>query len=315
MVRKIVKSNSKPESKPTNRMNSPTSSQVVKPEAYNEEVALRQVLGETLRKPITLGTVLLGTLGAIGTILFVPGGAVTGGIVFCTGAAVGTIAWARNYFGKRDTYLQQYHERLHEQFEVARKERLKNLQTSLKTGGNQCEQGREQVDQLDESFQNIKEILTRKLFKGELMYSRYLGTAEQVYLSGLKNLEKIISIMMSIRGIDISELIHDIEELTPKQSTSKPTVAQQRKLTTLKERKKLYDDAQSEIDVLLAQNEEAITGLSQTSASIAHLDTGTSSRSVSTMDEAMELLNDFIARHGGDNTKETISLKLAAENS
>jgi predicted ribosome quality control (RQC) complex YloA/Tae2 family protein len=280
------------------------------PGAYDEGEALRQVFNQTLSKPSTLGTFLIGTAGALGVILFAPAWATFGGMVFAGGLVGGTWAWYRNYFGKRNVYLQQYHQQLHKQFEAARVAKLENLKSSLDAGANQCEQGRKQVDDLDESFQTISEILTRKLSQGELMYSRFLGMAEQVYLSGLRNLEKVITLMLSIQSTNIDELNRSIQELESLEKNTGLSAAQKRSLTALKKRKGLYDTAKADIDTLLAQNDEAITTLSETSSAIAHLDTEANSLSRSGIESEMQTLSEFIARHNGENAAEKISLKL-----
>ena len=139
------------------------------------------------------------------------------------------------------------------------------------------EQGATQAKMLNEKFENLSDVLNRRLSDGELTYARYLGMAEQVYLSGLDNLHEVAVALRSIRTIDPDRIRTRLAELEAAGSAS----AERRKESAaLQERKELHTAQQQRVDQLIAQNEAAMTVLDKTATALAETKTGKGQASI-----------------------------------
>ena len=63
-------------------------------------------------------------------------------------------------------------------------------------------QGREQFKRIQLKYQNVRDLLNDKLNSGELAFGRFIGAAEQVYLSTLDNLKQVVATLQSVGSID-----------------------------------------------------------------------------------------------------------------
>ncbi|MFA6536060.1 MAG: hypothetical protein WC250_03825 [Candidatus Paceibacterota bacterium] len=225
---------------------------------YSETAARRAALSDTIQHPLTLWPPALGVAAGFGLGLFgmvtVP--AALGIAAGCT--FVGAANWAIKFFGGRDACLQRYYAELHDRFEVMKEQKLETVATDLKKLG--CNQGREQVGQLADKFENLRTVLSRVLNEGELSFTRFLGSAEVVYASAVSNLERVANILTNISDINRGDISRKLDLLKRKLIR---TSADERTVKTLEERAKLYDDSQAEVAELLARNEEVLTAIDQ----------------------------------------------------
>ncbi|MFA6446019.1 MAG: hypothetical protein WCW14_02090, partial [Candidatus Paceibacterota bacterium] len=136
-------------------------------------------------------------------------------------------------------------------------------------------------------------------------YSRFLGTAELVFKSGIENLDRIITILTNLRDIDRKALEKKITAL----GVNIRTNADQRTLVTLRERAKLYDDGQEEIANLLASNEEALTELDKAGIAVGKIKVS-SANSGNNLDNAMADLIGLVKRTSIRNDSKSSSLTL-----
>ena len=86
--------------------------------------------------------------------------------------------------------------------------------TAIKGAEQHARQGAEQFKRMQEKYQNVRELLEQKLSSGELAFGRFIGAAEQVYLSTLDNLKQAVTIMRSAGSIDpvyINERLKHLE--------------------------------------------------------------------------------------------------------
>ena len=132
-------------------------------------------------------------------------------------------------------------------------------------------QGAVQLKMLREKFENLSEIMKRRLNAGELTYARYLGMAEQVYLSALDNLNEVAVALRSISTIDPDYIQSRLRELS---SSEQGAGEQHEESTALQERGNLYDEQQQRVTKLVAQNETAMTVLDKTATALAETKTG-----------------------------------------
>jgi dsDNA-binding SOS-regulon protein len=94
--------------------------------------------------------------------------------------------------------------------------------------------------------------------------------AEQVYLSGLDNLQRIAHTLASIQAIDedyVRSRILDLKRIR------EPSASKTQELESLQARLSLKDAQRAKVDQWLAQNEQAMTQIDSTMAAIAALDT------------------------------------------
>lgn len=132
-------------------------------------------------------------------------------------------------------------------------------------------QGAAQLQMLREKFENLSEIMKRRLNAGELTYARYLGMAEQVYLSALDNLNEVAVALRSVSTINPDYIESRLSEL----SNSEQGIGEQHEESAaLQERSSLYDEQQQRVTQLIAQNETAMTVLDKTATALAETKTG-----------------------------------------
>ena len=118
-----------------------------------------------------------------------------------------------------------------------------------------------QLQGLREKLRGLTEVIERRLNAGELTYGRYLGTAEQVYLSAVDNLHEVAVALRSKAVIDPAYIEQRLRELPPNGADEERN--------TLLERRALLLTQHDKVTRLLSQNETAMTALSNTSAALA----------------------------------------------
>jgi hypothetical protein len=259
---------------------------------FSEAAAKRAALSEVIQHPLTLWPPAVGMATAFGLGLF---GIVTAPVamgIAAGGLIVGAAHWATRYLGGSDVYMQKYYAKLHEEFDEMKKEKSAKLATDLKKLG--CERGQIQVDQFEEKFRNLIEVFRRVVSEQELTFSRFVGTAERVYKSSLDNLDRIVTMLLNIDDIDRDDIGKRIASLKRKATR---TPADERSIAALQEQAGVYDSTQQEVDELLARNEEALATLDKAGNAAVRLQDRTSSQTPQeTLADAMELLNNMIAR-------------------
>lgn len=131
-------------------------------------------------------------------------------------------------------------------------------------------QGAEQFNRIQQKYQNVRELLENKLNSGELTFGRFIGAAEQVYLSTLDNLKQVINILQSAGSIDPLYINSRIKQL---KENNKNSEADKKELEALNKRLKLRDDQFQQVETFLSNNEEAMTRMEETTAAIALMKT------------------------------------------
>ena len=264
----------------------------------DDAAARRAALSDTIQHPLTLLPVAGGLVAGIGlttlSVASIPFGI---GIAF-GGLMVGASNWAIRFFSSTDAYRQKFYAKRHEEFERVKEEKAQQLATDLKKLG--CKRGQQQVGQLEEKFQNLVEVFSRVLSPGELTYCRFVDTAELVYTSGLNNLERIVVLLTNTDDIDRKEIQERIETFESKKAR---TTADERNLNALKKQATVYDSTAQEVEDLLAQNEEALATMDETGQAALRLkDRSATLSPKQTMQEAMDLLGEMVARAKRSNT-------------
>jgi len=148
----------------------------------------------------------------------------------------------------------------------------------------------EQLAALQQKRQSLVKVLERRLDAGELTYSRYLATSQQVYNSALHNLHEVAVAYESISSIDENYIERRLTELVTDDSDG---ASSERERTTLEQRRDLRQAQRRKIAQLLAQNESALTALNRTATALADVPIG---KRPEDADAAMEALDELAAR-------------------
>ena len=190
------------------------------------------------------------------------------------GLALGCGSAVINIFFRGDALSACYLQKLAEATNVQKTQMLDHLRSRLAQGRtipgaeDYAEQGLEQFERMRLRFDKLRSLLAVKFQQGELSYSRFLGAAEQVYLGSLDNLQRIVSLLESAGGIDASYIERRLTHLEGLRSTS-----DRKEQQTLLRRQQLRAKQLEQVNELLTANEEAMTALEETVASVAAMAT------------------------------------------
>ncbi|MBI3552082.1 MAG: hypothetical protein HY077_06155 [Elusimicrobia bacterium] len=243
---------------------------------FSREATKKAVLKATLEHPVTMYSAGVGMLGALAVGLFgaatLPVAATVGGL----GLGMGSMLY--NYFVRGDALADLHVKQLYEDLAKQRRKTMDGLEKSLKRVGDkakgevaeQAEQGAQQFSQIGERFETLKKTLDEKLSTGELTYGRYLGAAEQVYLSVLDNLSVMAAQLQSVAAIDTRYISSKRKALGAQNSQR---AADKEELKTLEERDRLVKETLEKVNDLVSRNEVAITQMDKLSAALAELRT------------------------------------------
>jgi len=226
----------------------------------------RAVLGTTAQKPYVLYPTAIGVLGAVAAVLLGPSPFLV--VPAVLGGVVGVGSWAFDYFVRREHHASAYLRDVRRVLSDRRRWAIQTLDRELAEVDSR--DGLAQLARLQQKYEAFEELLNKKLDRKELTHGRYLGMAEQVFLSGLDNLQRVAHTLGSIKAIDedyVSERIRAIDAL------AEPSDVQRAELESLRTRLALKASQRDKVSRWLAQNERAMTQIDMTMAAIAAMDT------------------------------------------
>src|SRR6266851_4707806 len=144
------------------------------------------VLSSSLQHPAVIYPAAAGVLGGLGAALL------TASPALITGAAIGggvaLVSLGVNCLLRRQHFASSYIEKAHQALIAYRTSVLEHLERDLREAGSR--EGRSQFERFAEKIKAFEDVLDDKLGKNELTYSRFLGIAQQVYLSGMDKLRQ-----------------------------------------------------------------------------------------------------------------------------
>ena len=149
-----------------------------------------------------------------------------------------------------------------------------------------------QLDAIGEKRDNLTAVLDERLEVGELTYSRYQSTAQQVYLAVVSNLREVVISKKSVRAIDIDYIDHRLAELRAEGGSEA-----QAEISSLEDRRALATPQDAKATYLLAQNESAMTLLDRTATALADAPIGVAPQDAEAAMEALEELADRAGRY------------------
>ena len=263
---------------------------------FSSHAVKKAVRSESLLHPLSLYASSVGLLSGLGWFLFeMPILAIgMGGLL---GVGVGTITI--NMFFRGDAIARKYIDTLSGRFAREREIILQSLSSDLEQcmhikGAEQyTEQAQQQYVFIEEKYSTFRTMLDKKLNRGELTYARFLGAAEQVYLGGLDTLRRIVVLLQSVSTIDRDYIAERVAEL---RQLEKIEPADKREFQTLKERLALLQQQLKQVNQLLTDNEESMTVMNQTIATVAQMQTGSGLASMD-LETAMENLQELAKRN------------------
>lgn len=190
------------------------------------------------------------------------------------------------YWAAARSHAQQYLDRQ----TVAR---IQALEADLRRLG--AEQAVAQLRSLRDKLRSLTEVVERRLDAGELAAGRYRATGDQVYLSAVDNLQDIAATLTSIAAIDEAQLRHREQALLARGADAGTA----RELASVRERRALHAEQSARIAELLAENESAMTALSNAAAALANVRTrhGHASTDVATAMADLEALAERAPRY------------------
>jgi hypothetical protein len=242
--------------------------------ALNKSIMDNWVVGASI------GAVPVGILTAflLGTGVGIP---IIGGALLVGG---GTWAWKR--YIKGDKFLDQYRDHLRQLLDEDTKRRRAELQRALDEYGN--EHACEQLEQFQNKIKVFIEILDMKFpDKNQLTYNRYYTVAQEVFLSGIDNLNEVLLIHKTLDAIDPEYIERSLKRLQDYELD--PAVKKERNSLLLSRQQ--YNDQQQELKRLMAQNEEALSKLDEAIVQVQDIKRTANNESPLDMEASIEQLH------------------------
>lgn len=242
-----------------------------KPEEYLPSVIEKQVVRTGLNHPGTIYPAAIGVGSALaGAILGMPWL-----YLVALGGLLGPIWGISQIFLFPDKVGQRYLKKLakrrerYEQF--TRKQVRKGLEQARCTSEANAAavQGMRQFDKVEKSLESIRDVLDMKLNVRELTFQRFLGSAEQAYLSVLDNLKSVVAVLNSLDSIDVEYISMRVQQLQRYKDKNGISDNDKAEIAALKERYGLWKSQLEEASTLLIKNEEALTAMEKISARVA----------------------------------------------
>jgi hypothetical protein len=245
------------------------------------------VLSASVQHPAVVYPAAAGVLGGLGAALLAASPAVIAGAAI--GGGVALISLGVNCFLRRQHFASTYIARANQALAAYRASVLEHLDRDLREAGSR--EGRSQFERFGEKIKAFEEVLDDKLGRQELTYGRFLGIAQQVYLSGMDNLRQIAISMKSIQTVDekyIGQRIAALKDGAQSDAKARERAGLEQQLALRKEQLKKIEDC-------LAENEQALAQLDLALAAIAEMKTGSSQADVN-METAMNDLQQIAKR-------------------
>ena len=246
------------------------------------------VLSGSLQHPAVVYPAAAGGVGGLGAALITASPLMIAGAV--VGGGVAALALGVNYLFRRDYFASRYLEAAHKNLVEYRQALLQTLEQDLAQV--KAKEAMAQLDRFTEKLRIFEDVLDDKLDRREITFARFMGIAEQVYLSGLDNLRQVASVRKSAGGVDEAYIRNRIRQLKTGGELSK---AKQDELASLEKQLELAAKHSGSIEALLAQNEQALAQMDQALAAVADMKTGSTHSTVG-METAMADLQQIASR-------------------
>lgn len=249
----------------------------------------KAVLAGALQHPAVVYPAAGAVLGGLGAAVltaspFLVAGAIVGG-------GVALVSLGVNYLFRRDFFAARYLEAAHRNLVAYREALLHDLEKDL--AAVKAKEAMAQLDRFGEKMKTFEDVLDDKLDRKELTFARFMGIAEEVYLSGLDNLRQVASARKSAGGVDENYIRGRIKAL--KSGQGELSKAKKDELMGLEKQLEAAAKHSATVEELLAQNEQALAQMDLALAAITEMKTGSAHSSVG-METAMSDLQHIASR-------------------
>ena len=254
-----------------------------RPEDFEEQAiirALNRSIMDNWFVGASIGAIPVGILTSflLGTGVGIP---IIGGALILGGGA-----WAWKRFFKGDKFFDQYRNHLRQLLDEDTERRRNKLQQSLDAYGNKhaCEQ----LEQFQNKIKVFIEILDMKFpDKNQLTYNRYYTIAQEVFLSGIDNLNEVLLIHKTLDAIDINYIERSLMRI---ESREQDAVTKRERSSLLQSRQN-YRDQEKDIKNLMAQNEEALSKMDEAIVQVQDIKRSANNAGQLDMEASMEQLH------------------------
>lgn len=268
-----------------------TGYQIEKPKAkadFSKKAITKAVTQKGIQHPLVLYPGAIGILGLAATILLGPSiipvtAAIAGGVI-SIGSLVVNLLMRKEAIANE--YIINLRQATVENLERSKSD-LKQYLYSLKN-----ERAFTQLEKLEDKFDLLERILSKKLNPSEISFKRYLGIAEQVLFSVMDSLQELGNRAEAIKAIDIKYIENRLKQLSENENLSNEALEEKK---SLEKRKKIFQDQQKEIEQILSKNESALTVIDETTAAISGITTKRG-RSTVDLETAMKELGELADR-------------------
>lgn len=248
----------------------------------------KAVLAGALQHPAVVYPAAGAVIGGLGAAVL------TASPVLIAGAALGggiaLVSLGVNYLFRRDFFAARYLEAAHRNLVAYREALLQDLEKDL--AAVKAKEAIAQLERFGEKLATFEDVLDDKLDRKELTFARFMGIAEQVYLSGLDNLRQVAAARKSGSTVDEGYIRGRIKALKGAGELSK---AKRDELMGLEKQLELAARHGASVEELLAQNEQALAQMDAALAAITDMKTGAAHSSVG-METAMSDLQHIANR-------------------
>ncbi len=255
---------------------------------FSKKAISKAIMKNSIQHPLVLYPGAIGIIGGAAALLLGPtiipiAAAAAGGIV-----SIGALI--TNFALRKEQITNDYVQSLHQQLSQSREESLQELKGKLHHA--KSNKGLDQLERLQEKFELLEKILSEKLNPGEISFNRYLGIAEQVFLSVVDNLTEVTTRTESIKAIDIEMINSKMLDMDRNKHIDEH---QKLEMESYSKRRQIYNNQLQSIKSLLAHNESAMTVIDETTAALSGI---TTRKGMSTLDleTAMQELSNLASR-------------------
>ena len=215
----------------------------------------RAVAQKAAISPFVLYPAVLSGLGAVTGVLFGFGGLALGAVGL--GAVTAVTAFATEFGWRRDEHAKQILMQATRRMEQRRQQVIASIKQELT--GLDLPLAAEQVDTFNLKFSTFVAVLSDRFAVTELTYARYLGVAEQVYLSGLDNIRNAMIAQKALGAVNVARLQQRLAGLA----------ADAPERAALQSRLDGFSTTSAQISELLLLNEKALTQLDDVTQRLA----------------------------------------------
>jgi hypothetical protein len=228
---------------------------VTSPDIFNPRQLRKAVAKQAVQSPFVVYPAVAGSLGVVAGTLFgfspIALAAIVAGAVFSLGALATEIG------ARHDANALLIIKRAAQRMEREREALVESINIELKKVDFPV--AKDQLTNFQSAFVTFVDVLDDRFSPQELTFARYLGVAEQVYLSGLDNIRNAVISKKAISNIDREAL----------QSRINATASDSAESEALLERLAGYRSTEQVIEQLLIMNERALTKLTQVTQTLA----------------------------------------------